>query len=153
MMAKWRVIGVDSVSGKGRSVEVDASSAKGAQMLANDMGIMVERVDPAIPGQDVDKSELAVEASPKKKKQAPDIYESVTLRASPKRKHVRFFGVPVPYFGESKRKYDERGVNTIGEMAAAVFLGLLAFSCISPVVFLYILIFMVVWGSAIVPPR
>jgi len=135
------VIGVDSDTGKGKHLDIRAETEKQAQIKANEKGLMVESVE-----QIVGNSRQAEASPPNQSSHTPTPYEPVNYSNQTKPKHVRFFGIPMPFFGEEKRKYADRGVNTIGEIAAAVFVGMLAFSCISPVVFVYFTMFLVAWG-------
>ena len=127
IMSKWQVFGVDRVSGEDRVIYVEAGTEKHALDKASESGVMVERIQIAT----------------KKRLQ------SESAGSTSGSQGVRFLGIPVPFLGEQRRKYSERGVNTVGEIAAGVFVGLLLFSLFSPLVVVYIAMALYVWGQSV----
>lgn len=111
---KYRVFGLDRESGNERVENIDAESSEGALKVAYDRGIVVEKVVEAA---------KAKSTKPKNTKTKDRI-------------SVRIFG--------DRKDYQQRGVNTVGEIAAGVFVGLLLFSCVSPLIFFVIV---TVYGS------
>jgi hypothetical protein len=154
-MKRWRVIGVDSTTGKGRSIIVEGATDREAQERANDMGILVERIDPAQieqsqitpppenqppkhhPAEDVDNT---AEHQPQTPTLKPRLVatmkglveaKQVDEEAKEKRRLKREMRGPDNPFSSEANNFRLSG-NRIAEIAAGVFLGMLLLSCLSP---------------------
>lgn len=154
-MTQWRVIGVDRVSGSGRTIYVEADTKREAMDRANDRGILVERVDLY----DVDKPDSAGDPFQNRElaTHSPELYEPINANKDSKsisNAVAEYLKVDLrlPYFGEKRRRYQERGVNTVGEIAAGVFFGLLIFSCFSPLIVFFVMAFWIAWARSMFPP-
>tara|TARA_E500000318_G_scaffold17776_2_gene18165 strand:+ start:29105 stop:29575 length:471 start_codon:yes stop_codon:yes gene_type:complete len=153
---KWRVIGLDSTTGKGRDAIVEAATEHDAQIAANDLGIMVERVV----RYDVDKPKPETQRKPAahSANQPPVLYEPIKQedrQSTFKARLIEYskFKLSLPLFSEKRRGYEERGVNTVGEIAAGVFFGMLIFTCFSPLVIFFALAFWYTWLTLMAESR
>lgn len=142
MSMKWRVIGLDSTTGKGREVVLVAVDEHEAQIAANELGIMVERVEATEDlVDDMNHADSSVDSAARndsviKKQRKPKLVATMHgLVDSDKikddiRKQREARGSDNPFGSQAFGR--RMAWNRIAEIAMGVFLGMLLLSCVSP---------------------